>query len=382
MPDELSSVYEKPFSEEVSKLQELITQSIPTFLIGAGCSRCVDIPLTEELTQQIIESNNLCEHSKEILSKIQAQFKDSKSSNIEDYLSEMIDLMSIADRRAARGASGTVLLDGSTEYTLDQVRNAAEQIKQAIVKVVERPVDLGTHRNFVVSVHRPVRVGIEASPKRADYLILNYDTTVEDSLALEKVPFADGIDGGETGWWDPTTFDRDGLAARVFKLHGSVNWYEFQDDPLPRRIGSNVRLQNSPNQRILIWPASTKYREAQRDPFAQLSNRAWNTLRPDRGRQSLLIICGYSFRDTHVNNEIEKSILESRGDLTVVALVSENKPVGQLGEWHSNPEIGEQLLIFANNGFFHGSYSRESEHDLVWWKFENLTRILGGHNAE
>ena len=50
-----------------------------------------------------------------------------------------------------------------------------------------------------------------------DYLVLNYDTVLEDALALERVPFSDGLDGGVTGWWNPETFDRGGLAARVLQ---------------------------------------------------------------------------------------------------------------------------------------------------------------------
>ena len=40
--------------------------------------------------------------------------------------------------------------------------------------------------------------------------------------------------------------------------------------------------------------------------------------------------------------------------------------------------VGEQVLIFAKRGFFHGDQAVTTPTDLPWWKFENLTRLLGG----
>ena len=378
MPDSLSVLSDKPLSEALTRLQTLTSEMLPTFLLGAGCSKCAGIPLTQELTTHVLNSERLHRDSKDILCKIRTQFKGSKGSHIEDYLGELIDLVSIADRRAGRGTQSKVVLDRNTEFAVEQLRTAVDEIKRAIVEIIEIQVDLKTHREFVEFVHQPVRVGVASTPRRADYLVLNYDTMVEDALALEKVPFSDGIVGGATGWWDPTTLDRDGLSARVFKLHGSIEWYQLQDDPLPRRIGTNVQLEEESRQRVLIWPATTKYREAQRDPFAQLANRAWGTLRPQRDDQRLLLICGYSFQDAHVNIEIDNAIRNSAGNLTVVAFTGESQPNGQLMKWSVDENIRDQVLIFAKNGFFHADTQIRSDRDLPWWRFENLTRMLGG----
>ena len=211
-----------------------------------------------------------------------------------------------------------------------------------------------------------------------DYLVLNYDTIVENALAIECIPFSDGIDGGATGWWNPETFDRDDLAARVLKLHGSVDWCEVTKDSLPRRIAPNLQVQGMQDRRILIWPASTKYRETQLDPFAQLADRARRAMHPVRGSQRVLVICGYSFTDAHINVEIDRALRESAGDLTVVAFSNENEPVGQLKEWNQTAQIRDQLLIFAKGGFFHGDTVNPTDRELPWWKFETVVRLLGG----
>ena len=40
--------------------------------------------------------------------------------------------------------------------------------------------------------------------------------------------------------------------------------------------------------------------------------------------------------------------------------------------------VRDQVLVFANRGFFHGNTADESTKDLLWWKFENIARLLGG----
>jgi hypothetical protein len=378
MPDDLSVLGEKPFAEAVVKLEELLVQSCRAFLIGAGCSKCAGLPLTSELTERALISDALDDSTKAILIAIRSLFDGSANANIEDYLSELIDLLAITDRRNSRGASQKEVSLGGASYSAAQLRTAADQIKRGIAQIIECKVSIETHQRFVGVLHRPLRPGKSTSDQTVDYLVLNYDTLLEDALALERVPFSDGLDGGATGWWSPQTFERSGLAARVFKLHGSINWCEFPDDPLPRRVGPSLQIEPTIERRILIWPASTKYRETQLDPYAQLEERARRVLRPSRCSQRVLVVCGYSFGDAHINLELDRALRESARDLTIVVFTSNNEPSGQLEKWRKDASVTEQVLIFANRGFFHGTQSATTTKDLLWWKFENITRLLGG----
>jgi hypothetical protein len=377
-PDDLSSLKAKPFSDAVTKLEELMTQSGRAFLLGAGCSKCAGLPLTAELTSKALASTALDASTKEILSAIQAHFAGAKDPNIEDYLSELIDLLAIAERRTLRGATKKEIELATKPYNSDLLREAAEQIKRAIAEVIDQPVSIETHWKFVKAVHRPLRPGKSVGNQRVDYLVLNYDTLVEDALALEKVPFADGIDGGVTGWWNAETFSRDGMMARVLKLHGSINWSEFPDDPLPRRVPKAISGTAVSNRRIVIWPASTKYRETQRDPYAQVADQAREVLRPTDGSQRVLAVCGYRFGDSHINIELDRALRESTGRLTIVAFSSDTNLDGTLKAWHEDAAVREQVLIYGRRGFWHGDMVEPSSADLPWWTFENITRLLGG----
>ena len=377
--DKLSVLAQAPFSNALSQFNELINNcDALTFLIGAGCSKCAGLPLTKELTEKVLASCELNCHSKKILSTIKTVFQEAVNANIEDYLSEIVDFLAIMDRRDERGVTENSVVVGDTPYTAKQLRDSIDQIKRAIADTIKKKVNTTTHEDLISSVHRPVRVGRPVPSYPVDYLVLNYDTIVEDALALGRIPFADGLYGGVTGWWNPKTFDANGLQARVIKLHGSIDWRQIPDDPSLRRIGPNINTPGEADLPVLIWPASTKYQEAQLNPFAQLLERARNAMRPNPGSQRLLIICGYSFGDNHINLEINKAIYESEGNLTIAAFTDGNQPSGMLKKWHEDDAVRKQVLIFSNRGFFHGDTKDISKEDLLWWKFENLTRILKG----
>ena len=92
------------------------------------------------------------------------------------------------------------------------------------------------------------------------------------------------------------------------------------------------------------------------------------------------MICGYSFSDAHVNDEITRSLQESSGQLTVAVFTSERSPEDhdQLDAWHRNEDLKENVLIYAKGGFFHGAENRRSAAECSWWKFDELVRIIEG----
>jgi hypothetical protein len=105
MPDDLSELRKPVFATALNDLDDLLAQSGNVFLLGAGCSKCAGLPLTAELTTKTLASTTLDPTTKAILSGIKALFAGAQTANIEDYLSELVDLMAIAERRTLRGAS-------------------------------------------------------------------------------------------------------------------------------------------------------------------------------------------------------------------------------------------------------------------------------------
>lgn len=161
------------FAAAIERLEKLLEQSGRAFLIGAGCSKCAGLPLTTELTEEALKAEKLNHTTKTILTAIRELFDGAASANIEDYLSELIDLLAIADRRTSLGASNKESTLGRVRYSEAQSRTAADQIKQGIASVIEKKVSIDTHRHFVRAVHRPLRPGKSTPGQPVDYRVLN-----------------------------------------------------------------------------------------------------------------------------------------------------------------------------------------------------------------
>lgn len=131
---------------------------------------------------------------------------------------------------------------------------------------------------------------------------LNYDLSIEQSAEAMGVPFATGVEGWlRTGRW---IWPPDGI--RLLKLHGSIDWIwaETQDRPghLPQReIFLEHELEESHDwQPALVFGQRGKLRAD--GPFLSLLGEL-ETLMSEARR---LVIIGYSFRDDHVNEIIQR----------------------------------------------------------------------------
>jgi len=364
------------FKDTTQDLKDLLSQSRLAFLLGAGCSHKAGLPLMTGLTEEVFDHDLLGQKTKSVLNTIKVNFSGTENATIEDYMSELVDYLSIADRRARCGIANCKLSVGDNDLTSKELTESLEEIKQAIVHVIcEKDVDVSYHQQFVRSIHGSLQAG--KTGRMIDYLVMNYDTLLEDALGLEKIVYVDGFAGAATGWWEPSVFNRKQMAAKVFKIHGSIEWCLLEGDTLPRRIRSGIKLDTS-RKNVLIYPAATKYQEAQRDPFAQLLKHLRDCLLPDENKEIVFAICGYSFSDDHINLEIENALYQSEGRLTVAAFISQDEPQGILKKWIEDLPINEQIRVYSNKGFFHSRSFTKSDEDLPWWKFEVLARLLGG----
>jgi len=131
---------------------------------------------------------------------------------------------------------------------------------------------------------------------------LNYDLSIEQSATIVGAPCATGVEGWlRTGRWEWPT---EGI--RLLKLHGSIDWIwaETQDRPghLPQRaIFLEQELEKGHHwEPALVFGQRGKLRAE--GPFLSLLGEL-ETLMSEADR---LVIIGYSFRDEHVNEIIQR----------------------------------------------------------------------------
>ena len=135
--DDLSSLKQVKFSDSIKKLEELMSQNKRSFLLGAGCSLCAGLSLTTQLTSEVKNDNELLGPTKDVLQVVEAKYSGSTTATIEDYMSELVDLLSIAERRKERGSQNTKIDVDGNSYEAKQLCDALKDIKSSIAKCIE-----------------------------------------------------------------------------------------------------------------------------------------------------------------------------------------------------------------------------------------------------
>lgn len=376
--------------DKLVQLDNLLSASNQSWLFGAGISLDAGIPLMWPLTERVFwkateegEPNDT-----KILEFIKNQLE--ADAHIEHILSQLGDYHTIADRSKDK----TTKFDNLT-LTVEEMEQLHQRILRWIADTVrwgyvpanghvpekigslESPiVTLDQHSAFVSALFNRSQAGVAERRRAVRLFTTNYDTLLEDALAIGGFSYWDGFSGGAVAYRshrygddEPNLRDR----AHVIKLHGSIDWHLGDDDRVWRvRDGD---LYPKKISRVLIYPQSTKYLATQRDPFAaqfDLFRRAlWAR------DENVLATCGYSFGDEHINQEIELALQRPENKTTLLAFASRLNPTlenWRMGSW------GKRVYVITQQGLYvgaEGPYSPPVDPaKRDWWTFSGVTKIL------
>jgi hypothetical protein len=164
---------------------------------------------------------------------------------------------------------------------------------------------------------------IDEQISKVDIFTLNHDTVLEQALAHSKLTVTDGFGEpeNEARYWQPDTFESQSCKVRLFKLHGSINWFERNQGsrtgevfciPLEwdvwRREGFRPNVQWRNGDKVLILTGTLNKVSRYADPpYLDLHWRFYHYL----GETERLIICGYGFGDVGINKRIAEWIESS-----------------------------------------------------------------------
>ncbi|MEH6736719.1 MAG: SIR2 family protein [Shewanella sp.] len=387
------------FDNKLENLKQLLSsQSRQNWLFGAGISFGSKIPLMYPLTtrvEEIIEAAAGAKE-KEILASLKADLTG--DCHVEHYLSHLGDLLAIAERSKAKTA-----YIGAKSYSCKQLRklyleiikaiggivrygyvgaNAEREIEEEIGKATAPIVEITPHFEFIEALLIS-QSNLERRSKTT-FFTTNYDTLLEDALALHKKIVCDGFSGGAVGFWNAekefSNAVTDSNTYQLYKLHGSIDWHRDDELGLVRARYGTKYLSNPAN--IMIYPQATKYVETQKDPFASLFLGLRKTLMC--GQQNTLITCGYSFGDDHINAEIESALRSESNQTTVIVFIQEVPKDGiiinkTLDAWLTCPKIGSRVYVAGELGIYHNSTTPLTETDTskyTWWRFDGLTQFI------
>lgn len=381
------------FESMLENLNQHLNSNKQSWLFGAGISCDANIPLMYPLTERvkaiITEADNV--KNKEIYELLGTDLET--DAHVEHYLSHLGDLIALAERSKDKCAS-----INNSNFNQQELRDLHSAIVEAVgitvrygykkdgavdvIGCIDKPiVEINAHINFLKALFR-TRENLK-SRSNITFFTTNYDTLLEDAMGLEKIMVVDGFSGGAMGFWNPDEEFKAEITNpnqyHFYKLHGSVDWYRNHDIGLVRaRYGANYLSNLS---EIMIYPQATKYVETQKDPFASLFTRFRSVI--NSSNPNVLITCGYSFGDEHINSEIELALSLST-NITFIAFAKEipkdsikiNK---KLDAWLQNPKFGKRVFVAGENGLYNNSLTPINVNPakkLSWWKFTGLTEFL------
>ena len=373
-----------------------------TWLLGAGVSYPANIPLMFPLTDRVMEiaRSEVFAADPAALRVLDFVVGDcAVNSHIEHHLTHLGDLISIAERSRTGGID--IFGESVSKEKLEEVhRGLIEKIASTVRwgyraaskddegQVVSEAqvgdqgasiIDISGHRKFVDAVFGTSRAGLDFVRTPVEFFTTNYDTLLEDALALSGIEFQDGFIGGGVAFWNIRNYtSQAGTRAIVSKLHGSIDWYK------PHSGARNLlRVRHGDTYpddggSVMIYPQATKYLNTQRDPFAEIFQRFRQRL--SHGSDHVLLVCGYSFGDEHINAEIEIAMSSLRNQLTIVAFNDEpNDELPEtLREWQSK-SWSQRLFIASPKGIYQGSmgpFFPIEGGKRGWWTFDGAATLL------
>ena len=354
------------------------------------------------LTERVLEVSNTDQLSEDeeahrIIAFIQNDVVE--GANIEELLTHLADFISMA----RRSRTGCVSMDGErvTKKKLvlihdnllriiaQTVRWGYKPPRQEDGKIIEegvvgkpgnRIVEINEHQQFIQAIFESGRAGLEILRTPVEFFTTNYDTLLEDALALCQIEYQDGFSGGGVGFWEIRNYEaRDTTRAIVTKLHGSIDWHRLEEDAsLLFRVRTGDTYPGDGGT-VMIYPQATKYLNTQRDPFSKLFQRFRHRLTHDVDQ--VLLICGYSFGDEHINDEIEIALAAPRSQLTVVAFADEprRKLPEKLQSWRTQDPWRNRVFVASPHGLYQGTsgpFFTATEGSRDWWTFSGVTQLF------
>lgn len=382
--------------EEDSYLEQLdafLSRPNQVWLLGAGASLDAGLPLMGPLTNFVLERLKGSD-SEPLVSAIWNDLIE--GAHIEHLLSHLGDFYALAERVKSK----TATIDGES-YDLESMKQAHAEVLKYITYAIHwgykydweaktgeagsplnSIVDIEPHCQFVRALLGTRRSGMENRRPPVRFFTTNYDTLLEDSLALERYSYWDGFSGGAIAYRshrygadEPSLSQR--YDAHIMKLHGSIDWHLDDGGHLIRvRLGDKYPGKA---KRVMIYPQATKYVATQRDPFSSQFDLLRRNLGTKEG--NVLAVCGYSFGDEHINQEIELAMDVPGSDTTILAFAMETGSglPEVLDLWLRGP-WGKRVFVMTQKGLYNGNIGPicqpEEGSERSWWTFAGVTNLL------
>ena len=318
------------------------------FFLAAGCPLSVPMPpgkwplipdvvnLTNFINQQLSKN----ERYQALLSELVKAGRN--ENNIEEVLSFIRSLALVSKGGNVRGLCEEDLL--GLEKAV-----CAEIVKKIDVQLPSKETPYHRLCNWIRSIDRKIAIEIFTT---------NYDLLTEQALEDYEVEYFDGFVGSRRSFFDLRAVEDNMIPrhwTRLWKLHGSINWHQEQQEDQKRVYrSSDIKVDAS----HLIYPSHLKYEESRKMPYLALTDQLNRFIRK---KSSLLVLCGYSFGDSHLNDTIVNALKANPTAMVLGLMFDDYEKIDGVGDPTERYAAASKLA--------------KKQHNLNIWAFDQA--IIG-----
>jgi len=265
------------------------------FLFGAGTSlgtgvQEVSIPAVAQMTTSVVNTLSATDAWKVALEQIKEEIDDTRYS-VESLLTTI---------ETKREVVGSGQLNGLDNAGLTEL---AKELKREIGKLASVHDRMNPEQAKSIC-HMEFAQWVRNARRRfpIEIFTTNYDYLFEMAMEASNLPYFDGFSGSYEPFFcaeDVEDMQAYPGLVKLWKLHGSLGWF------LRERDGVISRDRNADVGDMLIYPSHLKYRASKKQPYIGLIDRLCEFVQQD---DTILITCGYSFGDEHINERLMTSL--------------------------------------------------------------------------
>lgn len=293
-------------SEYIRGIQQILISDKKKigFLFGAGSSlaykneKSLTVPAIGKMTSEIVEEvGKHNEKYKKALEEIKAELGE-RSFNIETILSNLEQKFLFIGNGILNSLNKDEFNDLIKEVKKD-VRKKVSVHKDEDNKVVNKDIV-----KELVQTDFANWIGQAERKFPIEVFTTNYDFLFELGLEHKDIPYYDGFCGSLRAFFNPESVEDLSFLSKqtkLWKMHGSLGWHYDKDMEKILRVSPD-------DDDILIYPSTLKYKESKKQPYESLMDRLSKFLKQD---DSILITCGYSWGDEHINSRIISALKTS-----------------------------------------------------------------------
>lgn len=204
----------------------------------------------------------------------------------------------------------------------------AEKLDRAICREVYNRVSAKPPKGYKLHAEFASWLNSIQRSKPVELFSTNYDLLIEHGLEIAQVPYFDGFLGGVRPYFSDAAADFKGDEdnqkqiprswVRLWKIHGSIGWRAITEEITgAKKVIRQPLVNPGVDDDLMIFPSREKYSDSRRSPFISLHDRL---RRLTTSGESLMLVCGYSFGDEHINDIIFSGLrANNRFSVTVLS---------------------------------------------------------------